>query len=106
MLKAILAGWMLANTGGLEPLEALCMNNKLSRPLGLPATSDVSDAVSLATNKSRSCSTTAVIMPKQIHPTSDDRQDMTRSLREPNNMTELCGVMLSRLAWEMTRVQN
>lgn len=31
---------------------------------------------------------------------------MTRSLREPNNMTELCGVMLSRLAWEMTRVQN
>lgn len=63
---------------GLE-LESLG-SDMVSLTTGAASVPDVRNATSLATNKSRSCVTAAVLMPKQTHLPSDDRQDLTKSL--------------------------
>lgn len=67
----------LLQQGGCLPTQGLNPRPLFERcslkPLGLPAFPDVCNAVSLATHKSRSCVTAAVMMPKQTHSAGDDR---------------------------------
>lgn len=51
--------------GGLNPSPLL--ERRSFKPLELSDVPDVGNAMPLATNKSRSCVTVAVMMPKQTH---------------------------------------
>lgn len=101
--KLYFSGWVLANAG-LNPSSLL--ERWSLQPLGLPAIPDVRNAASLATNKSRSCVTAAVMVPKQTHSPSNDRQDLTKSLWKLWQHYQPYGVRVLQVAWETIRVRH